>query len=321
MKEIFDSLKEIYDSFDTEYFIPSENSCGECKLCCTSVMKFPPLSQLECDFIEEFLKKHENYHDIETFKNFMVNRDRDRCPYFNHLTGCTIYTVRPMYCRLFGLFRFKGTNPVPKACVFYGKTVKAPPQHMYKIIKHFPEFTELKYRYDLLKAANDKEKVEALINLGKEYIRQDREENLLPLFEEAIRISPTDYRAHFYAATAYRCKDNLSMAAKEFEESLSLGGEKEFPTIYGHLGFIYLDILDSNSNLSETDKRELIEKAFSLFTRSMEFEGDKTTPHMGLAFVHHARGNKDRALEGFKKVLQIDHNNSLALKMVESLSK
>jgi len=191
MKEIFDTLKDIYDGFDKEYFSPSENSCGDCKLCCTSVMKFPPLSRLECDFIDDFLKKHDDYPDIETFKNFMVYRDRERCPYFNLLKGCTIYTARPMYCRLFGLFRFKGNNPVPKACVFYGKTVKAPPQHMYTLIKYFPEFTELKYKYDLLKAADDKERLEAIINLCKEYIRQDREENLLPLFEEAIKIHLT----------------------------------------------------------------------------------------------------------------------------------
>ncbi len=321
MKEIFDTLKDIYDGFDKEYFSPSENSCGDCKLCCTSVMKFPPLSRLECDFIDDFLKKHDDYPDIETFKNFMVYRDRERCPYFNLLKGCTIYTARPMYCRLFGLFRFKGNNPVPKACVFYGKTVKAPPQHMYTLIKYFPEFTELKYKYDLLKAADDKERLEAIINLCKEYIRQDREENLLPLFEEAIKISPDDYRAHFYAAIAYRCKNNLSMAAKELEECLSLGGEKEFHEIYGHLGFIYLDILDTSPGLSEADKKELTDKAFSSFTRSMEFEAHTVIPHMGLAFVHNARGNKERALEGFKKVLDMEHNNSLARKMVEFLSE
>mgnify|MGYP000910293173 CR=1 FL=1 len=321
MKDMFNTLKEIYDGFDKEYFIHSENSCGDCKLCCTSVMKFPPLSHLECDFIEDFLKKHDGYADIKTFKNFMIHRDRERCPYFNHFKGCTIYTVRPMYCRLFGLFRFKGTNPVPQTCVFYGKTVKAPPQDMYKIIKYFPEFTELKYKYDFLIAGDDKEKLEALINLGKEYIRQDREEELLSLFEEGIKKFPCDYRVHFYAAIAFRCKNNLSVAAKELEESLLLGGEKEFPEIYGHLGFIYLDIMDTSPDLSETAKKELIEKAFALFTRSMELEAHTVTPHMGLAFVHNARGDKDRALEGFKKVLAIEHNHSLARKMVDFLSE
>jgi len=321
MKEIFDTLKDLYDSFDKEYFIPSENSCGECKLCCTSDMKYPPLSKLECDFIEDFFKEHDGNPDIESFKNFMINRDRSHCPYFNPLSGCNIYNARPMYCRLFGLFRFKGNTPVPKNCVFYGKTVRATPQLMYKIIKYFPEFAELKYKYALLKAVDDKEKLEALINLGKEYIRQDREDVSLPLFEEAIKISPHDFRAHFYAGTVYRCKNNLSMAAEELEKSLSFGGEKEFPEIHGHLGFIYLDILDTHSNLSETDKKELIEKSFSSFTRSMEFEANKVTPHMGMAFVYNAKGDRDRALAGFNKVLEMEHDNSLALKMVESLSK
>ncbi len=321
MKEIFDTLKDIYDGFDKEYFIPSENSCGDCKLCCTSVMKFPPLSRLECDFIEDFLRTHDDYPDIKTFKNFMIHRDKDRCPYFNHLTGCTIYTARPMYCRLFGLFRFRGTNPVPRACVFYGKTVKAPPHDMYRIIKYFPEFTELKFKYDLLKASDDKEKLEALINLGKEYIRQDKEEHLLSLFEEGIKNFPHDCRVHFYAATAYRCRYNLIMAAKEFEESLSCGGEKEFPDIHGHVGFVYMDILDTHSDLSEADKKELIEKAFSSFTRAMEFEAHTVTPHMGLAFVYNARGDKDRALQSFKKVLDMEQNNSMARKMIEILSE
>jgi len=189
---------------------------------------------------------------------------------------------------------------------------------MYKIIKYLPEFYELKCKYDLFKSGNDKERLEALIRLAREYIKQDREEESYLYLKEGEKLAPEDVRVNFYLGVIYRYKNNIEKAIYHTEKAIDLGGVKYFPEIYSSLGFIYLDMVDMQFNvLLDIKRNELLNKAYEVLNKSREFEENMVNSYLGLAFVANSRCDKERAIELFEKVLSIEPGNTIALKMLE----
>jgi len=161
MKNIISSLKKLYMQFDKVYLKLNYGECGKCSLCCTSKTKFkyPPVSCLECNLIKDYIEK--NYIDI--LKNYIPNKNKElSCPYYNFKIGCIIYPVRPMYCRLFGLFQFEEDPELPKSCIYYGNSINVTLNNRYYLIKYLKKFESLSEQYNKL---NLNEKNDAFLSI------------------------------------------------------------------------------------------------------------------------------------------------------------
>ena len=303
MNNFFTILNSLYDAFHKEYLEGIEVKCKECNLCCSKSFWYPEVFQIEYDFLENFIKENNIEISVDKFKDYVVNKKGDFCPYYNKETcKCIVYSARPLFCRFFGLFEFDGDAPLPPECVFGNTRVYVPENEKYDFIKYFSELIELRYRYDLFKAKGKEEELEALIKLGEEYIRQSRYEESLVIFERAGKINSREGRVHYNLGSIYRSTGDLKKAKGEMEMSLSLGGEKDFPYIYQNLGFICLD-----SNMAEASKE--------YFKKAIEVEPEEALSYIGMAFLFWADGEKKKARINCEKAIELDPHNVMAQKL------
>jgi tetratricopeptide (TPR) repeat protein len=313
LKEFFDRLKELYNKFDENCKEIVEGQCLKCALCCSSRSKFPPLSKLEEDFLSEYIKDFD-YPDIETFKHFMIHREGSYCPYFNSdIKGCNVYSVRPIYCRMHGNFKFNDEVGYEN-CSFYGKSISVTSENKNETIKYIKEIMELRFFYDVVRASGPEEKIEALLKLGEEYTGQEEYLKAFTTYKEAEKIAPDDPRVLFNLGYVFRniskLKEEadfhaLTLAMNYMEKSVSYGGDKYFPYIYQNLGFIYLDLY-------------LFEKADTVFQKAIEFEPHKALPYLGMALIAFYNGDKEKLALFCNRVLEIEPENSQAKQLMNT---
>jgi Flp pilus assembly protein TadD len=308
MKNILKRLKEVYDDFGREYLQNLNITCGNCYICCSAPTNYPKLSNLEYDFLVDFVKENNIEPSGEALKGYMEAKDRKICPYYDKEKGCIIYSARPFCCRVYGPFRFEKDHPLPETCAFRGKQTDVLDLDKYVQIKYLSEFMELRYRYAILAARDEKEKMEGLINLGEEYIRQNRPDDAFPVFEMSEKIEPSDSRPYFNLGCIYRTRGDMKRAGEKMWESCKLGGDKYFPYIYQNLGFIYLNM-------------NLVDEAEKAFRKAIELEPGEAIPCLGMAFVNLARGEKEKAIENSNKAIKIEPDNTIAKSLVMYLEK
>jgi len=82
------NLVQIKISLNQIYSMIPDFKCKHCHSCCGPIIWFEPENYL----IKDYIKKHK----------ISLKKIEDKCPFLGH-TGCTIYTVRPIVCRLQGL--------------------------------------------------------------------------------------------------------------------------------------------------------------------------------------------------------------------------
>jgi Fe-S-cluster containining protein len=228
-EDFFNNLEEIYKNFQKEYLLNVKGDCTGCIECC-----HPPyyMSELEADFLEDFLNHHNIKPDIEAFKAYLVNRESPYCPYANKDKECAIYSARPMGCRTFGIFTFEDREvKLPEGCIFHGRQIKIAEKDRYQI-KFIAEFTELKIKYNILHAKDDHEKAEYMIILGEEYMRQNRFSDAISIFKEADKLLHESPWVHFNLACIYIFIQEYYMAGEELKNTLKFGGATEFPELF-----------------------------------------------------------------------------------------
>lgn len=281
----------------------SKVSCFRCGLCCSSKMRLS-LSELEYDFLEDFVKQNSDKPHIDEFNAFIKDKATLYCPYYDKERGCSVYIARPMCCRLFGNFHFIGYHSPRDSCAYKGMGIKVPLEMDYDDIKGNLKFKELRSKYECYKSVNDKEKLEALISLGQVYMRQEKWDDALRVFGEGEKISPSDSRIYYEMGCIYKWVGKLDMAREKLEKSLDLGAEKYFPCVYQSLGYVYSAL-------------GLQEKALSMFSTAFEKEPDSVLACLDMAFIKSSMGNKEEAIAYCNKALGMDGQNNMALKMKE----
>ena len=303
MKNLFKKLEELYEKFDRKNFHNMEVACHNCGMCCSSGMRFF-VSDFEYDFLNKYLKEHNISPDIEVFKRFMIKRDRDFCPYYNGKKGCRVYEARPLCCRLFGNFQFRG-EPMPrKSCAYYRKGFKVynPSQ-----IKEQSEFIELRAKYKLMKAESYEEKVEAIINLSSFYVGEERLNEALHILEKWEEIFPHNVKINYQAGCVYKWMNNLERAGERLERSLELGGIKYYPSIYQTLGYVY-------AGMGHCDRAE------EFFKKALELKPDVQS-YTDMALIHLTAGGAGKAFYYCEKALEEEPHNKMALEIKEGLEK
>lgn len=306
MKDFLKPLKEIFENFDREYHFGPELLCGECKICCTNKVKYPKISRLEYDLIKDFLKKNEPEQSLEIFKEYMTDSKINTCPCYDKEKKCLIYPVRPFCCRVFGIFGFENDRsvPLPDNCIFHKTRQQLGERDKYEKIKGLSDFMELIRKYDIMQSGNDLEKINELISLGEEYMRQDKLDKALSFFHEAKKINSLEPRTHYNIGNIYRSQGNIKKAKENLEKSLVLEGDKIYPYIYQNLGFICLDLNEP-------------ELSAAYFKKAIEKESTKAMPYIGMAFAEWKRGNEKKAGKNCSIALKIEPHNEIALNMAK----
>ncbi len=305
MDEIFNRLQKLYENFDRENFHDDDIICLRCGLCCSSRMKFF-VSPLEYDFLEYFLKENPIEPDVTIFRAFMTERNREYCPYYDREKGCAIYTARPLCCRLFGNFHFKGDPPPRRSCVYYRKSKRVPLDISYENIKYIPDFIELKCKYELIRAENKDDKIKSFKKLSNLYAAQERLEEALFILKEGEKIFPEDAEIYYETGFIYKWMNNLDMARVNFEKSLELGSVEVFPSIYQNLGYVYSGL-------------KLYDKAYEAFEKALKLDPSNSHSYLDMAFINLLMGNKEEALASCNRAFEIEPGKPVILKMKESI--
>ncbi|MDD2554468.1 MAG: YkgJ family cysteine cluster protein [Desulfotomaculaceae bacterium] len=113
-------LTKFYEALD-QALQPLKMNCGACGECCrkTSKLRVYPL---ELQYISRFVQDE---HSMKKFIDFSNNKVVKiwgdivgHCP-FQVGDYCSIYEVRPYYCRVYSPYNYRGKNLL-KGCVYCG---------------------------------------------------------------------------------------------------------------------------------------------------------------------------------------------------------
>jgi len=122
MESLLKELAEFYEKLD-QVLLPSGRDCGICGECCkkASMLKVRPL---EMENIKRYVQSGPL---IEKFRDFANNsvvkiwNITGHCP-FQEGALCSIYPVRPYYCRIYGHYDYLGESLL-EGCVYRGHAV------------------------------------------------------------------------------------------------------------------------------------------------------------------------------------------------------
>lgn len=120
MESLLNDLKVFYKKLD-KVLQPSIRNCGACGECCikASMLKIYPL---ELENIKRYVN---NESSLKKFLDFANNtaikiwgNTEGQCPFQTGVL-CSIYPVRPYFCRIYGHYDYRGKNLLD-GCVYKG---------------------------------------------------------------------------------------------------------------------------------------------------------------------------------------------------------
>ncbi len=140
----FKELDGIYESINKLH--PRDRTAGKCDKCpdvCCKNIETIPITQMELDYIKS--RSNNNTYDESLFVRFInKNTEKNACPNFNpNLPGCSIYQIRPLACRLFGLSSESLASITSTECYYYGKESR----YCIELEHYRQEFNSLLARY------------------------------------------------------------------------------------------------------------------------------------------------------------------------------
>ncbi|MDD4334103.1 MAG: YkgJ family cysteine cluster protein [Desulfotomaculaceae bacterium] len=116
-------LAAFYENLD-QMLQPTKKVCGACGECCrkASMLRVYPL---ELQNIRRFVKDEYAMRKFVDFSNNKVvkiwGNVEGLCP-FQEGNRCSIYVVRPYFCRVYGHYNYRGDN-LPKGCVYFSHSI------------------------------------------------------------------------------------------------------------------------------------------------------------------------------------------------------
>jgi Fe-S-cluster containining protein len=116
IENIYNELNTKQDKFCNTFNIHCKKNCGEC---CKHF--YPDVTRLEALYVAYGLIK-DNKVDwaLSLFDEFEKEGKFDHCPFYNDEVHCSIYTIRPLICRLFNAAAStdKLNKPVFRSCKY-----------------------------------------------------------------------------------------------------------------------------------------------------------------------------------------------------------
>lgn len=142
MESLLHDLAEFYEALD-DMLQPSKRSCGACGECCRKASKLR-VYPLELENIKRHVKDD---YAIKKFVDFSNNKVvkiwgdiEGQCP-FQEGDHCSIYSVRPYFCRVYGHYNYKGNNLL-KGCVYCGHSITYTSRDELPLYKEFINLME-----------------------------------------------------------------------------------------------------------------------------------------------------------------------------------
>lgn len=120
MDTLLHDLVGFYKKLD-QALEPSKRACGICGECCrkASRLRVYPLE------LQNIRRSVNDEYSIRKFLDFSNNKVvkiwgdiEGQCPFLDG-DHCTVYDVRPYFCRVYGHYNFRGDNLL-KGCVYCG---------------------------------------------------------------------------------------------------------------------------------------------------------------------------------------------------------
>ena len=242
-KYFFSRLSKSFNKFHSSYDVKTFSSCQSCYQCCSSMVKFPPLSLIERDFISENSRKKNFSVSAKEIEDYFLYRNKKVCPAYQKGAGCEIYEYRPVFCRIFG--PVEHGSPIPENCIYknvYGR-------FKYNEIKEFQrEYNSLNIEYiDYVLSTNDREneKIKLLHEKGRELLSLERYLDARDSFLLSLEISRDREILYEIGWTCIWMKE-YSEGLEFFLEALEKGICDIYPSIYYDIAntFVAMNNLD-----------------------------------------------------------------------------
>lgn len=120
MESMLHDLAKFYEALD-QVLQPSKRACGACGECCrkASMLRVYPLELQNirrCVKDESYMRKFVDFSNNKVVK--IWGDIEGQCP-FHEGDHCTVYVVRPYFCRVYGHYNYRGNNLL-KGCVYCG---------------------------------------------------------------------------------------------------------------------------------------------------------------------------------------------------------
>ena len=328
-EDFFKEIDEIYEKITclekkADFFI-DDNPCKKCNLCCTTKRALP-VTSMDLDYITSRNPCPE--YSEEKFISFLRQEYDGVCPNYNEtISGCDIYTTRPMVCRTFG-YALASVLNMPPQCV-YNRKEHSVWNEMYPFLVKFDSL-RLKYNesisyrtpYDYFFSANraiQAGDLEQGINLfeicEKIFINNNNQITFLKLrankleslgkLEKALRayyeildLNPNDMSSKIKLVCIELQLKKYDNVIKHSLEILKY--EDTPPIIYSALGLAY------------TYNKEY-QKAIEIYDTALEkFPEENENLLVDKAITLEKLGNDEDAVEIFSKVLKNNDKNALA---------
>ena len=292
----FKKITQFYEQLESDLIQVEENVCKACQCseCCSIVAKGGEhsVSSMELDYIENYYQETGYPQgNINLFKEYL-SRKKDTageilhpiCPFFSKQNfQCSIYSARPLSCRLFGSYFIEGFQ-VPSRCYFntIGKIVKKD-----EFIKEIPfavAFSELKAEH-----------------LGAQKIT-------LPLSPE-LHQNP-EYLSFFDSSDPYlKGRRNLqdgkiTKALEHYQETIVKNPKQSFIPCC-----ISLDLIQAQQY---AEAAAYGEKAVTLSPENAFY-------HFVLAIAYQLSGKIEKAIESYQESLKLNPENEAAKTTLNSL--
>jgi superkiller protein 3 len=170
-------------------------------------------------------------------------------------------------------------------------------------VQDYPGTVELLQRRNALDPASD----EAYYYIGLSYKEMKRYPEALDAFRRAATLAPNKSDRQFWLGVLYAQLDSIPQAKASLQRSLDLDSTGTFSGVaYRQLGFYSL--LDKNYS-----------EAIRLLERAVQRSDKDTQAWVWLGQGQQNSGNRQRAIESYKRALDLDPKQPDALKGIKSL--
>jgi tetratricopeptide (TPR) repeat protein len=133
------------------------------------------------------------------------------------------------------------------------------------------------------------------LDMGLDYLEQERPEQARAEFEEAIRLDPGYALAHYNLGRIHYQQGELDLAQAAFEEAIE--NDPELAAAHTNLGVVYAD-------------QGRYAEAIAEYETAIELDPDDDMAHYNLAGTYYDQGQLDAALAEYQEAVRIEPENA-----------
>jgi tetratricopeptide (TPR) repeat protein len=150
-----------------------------------------------------------------------------------------------------------------------------------------------------------------LLVKGSRLLARAKFNEALPLLERAHTLNPDSFEAVLNYGSAYILAGRFKLARPILEAAIERHGDQ--PQLWINLGAVYL----GNPILaSDADQR----KALDAFNRAVALDPYAPNVEYNIGLIHRDRGEKELAINAFKRALEVNPGDKDARRLIEKLT-